>query len=94
MVLLQGSFGLNDENEMTTDTFMAFNVQGSQTLAIGSKSTVVRYPPVCCWNSSKCALARKGQCRRIPGVVIPRDPKNLMWWEKDDVQKPKKRAVM
>jgi hypothetical protein len=94
VVLLQGSFRLDDENEITTDTFMAFDIEGSKTLTTGPKSTVVWFPSVCCWKSSECTFARKGECRRIPGVVIPRDPKNPMWWEKDDVRKSKKCVLM
>jgi hypothetical protein len=94
VVPLQGLFGLDDENEMTTDTFMAFNTEGSKTIRIGPGTTVVWFPSVCCWSSSECALARGGQCRRIPGVVIPRDPKNLIWWEKDNTRKSKNYIIM
>ena len=43
---------------------------------------VVWLPSVCYWDSSECPLARKGQCRRAPGVVIARDPKKpKLGWE-------------
>lgn len=94
VVLLEGLFLLDDENEITTDTFMAFDIEGSKTIIIGPRTTVVWFPSVCCWSSSDCALARKGQYRRIPGVVISRDPKNPMWWEKDDARKSKGCVMM
>jgi hypothetical protein len=94
VVLLQGSFRLDDENEGIADTLMAFDIEGSKTLVGGPKSIVVWFPSICCWESSKCSLARNGQCRRIPGVVIPKDPKNLQRWEKDDVRKPTNCTVM
>jgi hypothetical protein len=84
IVLLQGSFGLDDENEVITETFVGLQTEGSKTLIVNDNSTIVWFPSVCCWDSSKCGLARKGQCLRNPGVVIPRDPKNPMWWEMDD----------
>jgi len=83
IVLLKGSFQLGDEIEDITQTYLGLEAEGSKTLMAKSDSIAVWFPSVCCWDSSECALARKGQCRIIPGVVIPRDPKNPMWWERD-----------
>jgi hypothetical protein len=84
IVLLQGSFHLNDENEDIIETYVGLQTEGSKTLTVKSNSIVVWLPSICCWDSSECALARIGKCRRAPGIVIGRDPKRpRMWWDRD-----------
>jgi hypothetical protein len=89
IMLLKGSIQLDDENKDITETFVGLQTEGSKTLRVKGSTTVVWLPSVCCWDSSECALARKGHCRRAPGVVIARDPKKpKLWWE--DVASDKK----
>ncbi|PVH92805.1 hypothetical protein DM02DRAFT_733485 [Periconia macrospinosa] len=88
VVLVKGSVRLDDENKDITEKHVGLQTRGSKTLTALSDSTVIWFPSVCCWDTSECALARKGQCRRAPGITVPRDPKNPMWWEVD-TSKPK-----
>lgn len=83
VVLVKGSVRLDDENMDITEKHVGLQTRGSKTLTALSDSTVIWFPSVCCWDTSECGLVRIGQCRRTPGVTIPREPKNPMWWEVD-----------
>ena len=74
MVLLRGSFQLDDEIENTTETLVGLQIEGLKILTVRDNSIIVWFPSICCWDSSECALARKDEYRRNLGVVIPRDP--------------------
>lgn len=83
IVLLQVSFQLDDEDKDITETHVGIQTEGSKTLAVKSKRIVVWLPSVCCSDSSECGLARNGQCRRAPGVVLGRDAKRTKkWWDR------------
>ena len=81
LVLVKGSFQLDDENERFTKTKIGLQTEGSKTLTVESDSIVIWFPHVCCWDPLEFALARKGQCRRNLGVISPRDSSNPLWWE-------------
>lgn len=93
IVLLQGSFRLHDEMRTLRETYVGLEAEGSKTLMANSNTITARFHSVCCWDFSECPLARKGKCRSKLGVVIPRDPKNPMWWERDD-ERPNKCAIL
>jgi len=82
IVLLNGSFQLDDEDEDTVETCVGLETHGSKTLKVRSNSIAVWLPSICCWNTSECWLARNGQCRRVPGVIVGGDPKKpKMSWK-------------
>ena len=65
IMLVKGSFQLDDEKNKVTETCVAFRTKGSKTLITSSDSTVVWTPIVCCWDIKDCSLAKKGQCLRL-----------------------------
>lgn len=73
IVLIKGAIRLDDEKWPVSGTGVGYQTEGSKTLVcetVEGDSVVVWWPRMCCWKSEECGLARRGRCKRMPGVVF------------------------